>query len=461
VSTAAASPVESPKPRLTVRTSPGTSNNTLLGATCGVLLLAPLCFGAVQWWAIFGLEASASVLVALWAVRQWVGKELSVIPNPLYAPMLAFAGLIVVQYLLGTTAYRYATYSHFLIYSAYGMLAFVITQTLRRSSQLRTLAWVVCAYGGVVAFMSLLQGLSQNAKLFWIWTLDQSRLIYGPYVNHNHYAGLMELLTPFPLVLAVSRFTHQNHKFVAAGIGALMAGTIFLSGSRGGMIAFAVQMLALAVLSVRRTEKKWNQPGLLIAGIVVVIALTFWVGGSELTRRIASIHTETRQELSGGTRLSIDRDSLRMWTKRPLLGWGFGAFPEVYPQFRSFYTSFFVNQAHNDYLQLLVETGLAGFAIAVWFLTVTMRRAIGKLKNWTETPNGVLTAGCLLGCIGILVHSFLDFNLQIPANAALFYVLCAIAAAEPVHESRRRRLRRRSSAILEIGPPLPDSQQSP
>lgn len=458
MSTAAASHIEPREPLLTVRTPPRISNNALLGGTCAVLLLAPLCFGAVQWWAIFGLEACATLLFALWAVRQWIGKELNVVSNPLYSPMLAFVGLAALQYSLGLTAYRYATYTHLLLYLAYGMVAFIATQSLRRSSQLQNLSWAVCAYGGAVALFALLQGLAPNGKLYWIWALEQNGLIYGPYVNHNHYAGLMELLTPFPLVLANSRFTHQNQKFALIGVGALMAGTIFLSGSRGGMLAFAVQLIALALLLSRRPEKNWKQPGLLIAVMVAMIAVLFWIGGSELTRRLVSIHTETHQELSGGTRLSIDRDSVRMWTKRPLLGWGFGTFPDVYPQFRSFYTSFFVNQAHNDYLQFLVETGLAGVAVALWFLTLMARRAVRKLKNWTETPNGVLTAGCLLGVLGILVHSFLDFNLQIPANAALFYVLCAVAASEPVAESLRRRVRRRSDSVLEIGPPVTGSQ---
>jgi len=101
-----------------------------------------------------------------------------------------------------------------------------------------------------------------------------------------------------------------------------------------------------------------------------------------------------------------------------------------------------VNEAHNDYLQLLVETGLAGAVIAFWFLLLTFRRARTKLANWTETVNGTMTVAALLACIGILVHSVLDFNLQIPANAAFFYVLCAIAASEPLHESQRRRVRR-------------------
>jgi len=95
----------------------------------------------------------------------------------------------------------------------------------------------------------------------------------------------------------------------------------------------------------------------------------------------------------------------------------------------------------------LVETGIVGFAIAVWFLVLTFRRAWAKLENWTETVNGTLTVAALIGCIGILVHSFLDFNLQIPANAALFYVLCAVAASNPLPESQRRRSRRQNLVL--------------
>lgn len=57
-----------------------------------------------------------------------------------------------------------------------------------------------------------------------------------------------------------------------------------------------------------------------------------------------------------------------------------------------------------------------------------------------------------LGCVGILVHSFLDFNLQVPANAAMFYVLCAVAASNPLQESQRRRSRRNHYLIVEPPP---------
>ncbi len=447
-----------PEPAPVAKVSqPRLTNTALLSSACVVLLLGPLVFGAVEPWSIFALETCAVLLLAVWAFRQWTNSEVNISENVVYRPMAAFFVLVTLQWVIGTTAYRLVTYTHLLLYAAYGMLVFVVTQTLRRSSQFEMLAKLFSAYGLVVASFAILQGLAPNGKLYWVFTLEQGGLIYGPYVNHNHYAGLMEMLMPFPLVLATSHFTDGNRKIAVAGIAALMAGSIFLSGSRGGMAAFVAQMVVLGVLLARKRDGSWKQPLMLGGFLAVVIIFLIWMGGNELTQRLASIHSEAREELSGGVRLSIDRDCLHMLLKRPLLGWGLGAFPIAYPQFRSFYTTFFVNQAHNDYLQLLVETGLAGFAIVVWFLVLVFRQASSKIKNWTETASGALTVAALLGCVGILVHSFLDFNLQVPANAALFYVLCAIAASPPLQESQRRRVVRRHNLIVEPAPEAPAS----
>ncbi|MGH9643166.1 MAG: hypothetical protein ACRD3Q_12165, partial [Terriglobales bacterium] len=77
-----------------------------------------------------------------------------------------------------------------------------------------------------------------------------------------------------------------------------------------------------------------------------------------------------------------------------------------------------------------------------------------------ETASGALTAAALLGCVGILVHSALDFNLQIPANAAIFYVLCAIAAAPSLQESTRKRVLRRRNLIVQPVDPIPPAMPS-
>jgi O-antigen ligase len=149
--------------------------------------------------------------------------------------------------------------------------------------------------------------------------------------------------------------------------------------------------------------------------------------------------TEARGEISGGMRLSIDRDTVHMFRQRPILGWGLGTFPVVYPQFRSFYTNFFVNEAHNDYLQLLSEMGLLGLGTTLWFLVVLYRKAIRKTGKWLSDVSSAVTLSCTLGVVGILVHSFVDFNLQIPSNAALFYVFCSLAAAPPLLQRARKR----------------------
>ena len=92
---------------------------------------------------------------------------------------------------------------------------------------------------------------------------------------------------------------------------------------------------------------------------------------------------------------------------------------------------FFVNAAHNDYLQVLVETGLAGFACVVWFIILLYRNGLRRFDGGNQTWRGVLRVAALVGCTGILVHSLFDFNLQIPANAALFYVFCALVSSLP------------------------------
>ncbi len=412
--------------------------SVLLWGTFGLLMFGPVAFGSVEPWSIFTLEAGATLLILLWLAKQWIDGEVKIKWNPLFLPMAAFAVLIVIQLAAGGTAYRHDTVSGALLYCAYAMLCFLSSQVLFRNFQARRLAFVFSIYGAALASFALLQGIASNGKLYWMRTPRMGGQIYGPYVNHNHYAGLMEMLVPIPLVLSVSHLASSRQRMLAAATAAVMASTIFLSGSRGGMLALLMELLIFAVVLVRR-QRGIKTAVSVGAFLLIVISLLTWVGGGELGRRVSSISTETRSEITGGMRLTIDRDALHMFAKKPVLGWGLRAFPVVYPQFRSFYTNFFVNEAHNDYLQLLVEMGLLGFGAMLWFLIVVYRRAVSKIKDWTSDVSGTVTLACMLGCSGILVHSAVDFNLQIPANAALFYVFCTIAAADAFAQPARKR----------------------
>lgn len=428
-------------------------NTVILYGTFGLLMFGPIAFGAVEPWAIFVLEVGVVILMLIWLAKQWLDEEITVLWNPLFPPMAAFGLLVLLQIVFKTSAYPHNTIAKAMLYCVYGMLCFLANQSLIRSSQARKVGMILALYGSVLAAFALVQGIAPNGKIYWVRLPRSGGWIYGPYVNHNHYAGIMEMLVPIPLVISLSRLTHEKERTAAGVAAAIMVGTIFLSGSRGGMLAIFAELAVLAAVLFR--QKKNIR--IAIAGItfvVVLVSVLAWLGGKELTERVASISTEAHTEISGGVRLSIDRDAFQMFRRKPVLGWGLGTFRVVYPQFRSFYTNFYVNEAHNDYLQLLSETGIVGFGIFVWFLIVLYRRAFRKIANWTSQLTGALTLACLLGFTGILVHSFFDFNLQIPANAAFFYVYCSLATASPLLQ----RVHKRKPVEIEPEVALPASE---
>jgi O-antigen ligase len=423
------------------------AGTVLLYGIFGLLLFGPLAFGTTEPWSIFLLEAGSAALFLVWIRKQVLEGELKIRSNPLFLPMGAFGLIILSQLIFRRSAYPHDTVVMALKYFAYALLCFLAGQTFLRGSQARSLAKIFSWYGAALAAFALIYGVSSNGKLYWLRLPRNGGWVYGPYVNHNHYAGLMEMLVPIPLVLALTGMASNKTRAAAAAAAAVMVGTIFLSGSRGGMLAIVTELVILAGFLVKQ-KRGLRAPVLIGLFLAIVVALLLWVGGGELSRRIAGVGL-SHSEISSDTRINIDRDGLRMFLKKPLLGWGLGTFPVVYPQFRSFYTNFFINEAHNDYLQLLVEMGLLGFGTMLWFLLTLYAQALKKIGNWTEEMSGATALACVLGLSGILVHSALDFNLQIPANAALFYVLCTVAASEPFARPARKRRPVRSKPLEE------------
>ena len=120
----------------------------------------------------------------------------------------------------------------------------------------------------------------------------------------------------------------------------------------------------------------------LLAVCVFVLGLLVFVGKGQVLGRLGG--------LAPGIRWNITKDCLRMFSHRPVWGWGLGTFPIVYPAFRTFYTNLFVNEAHNDYAQLLVETGLLGFVLMLWFLVFLYRYGLpGTSRRWEFRWDGV------------------------------------------------------------------------
>jgi O-antigen ligase len=409
----------------------------------GLLIFGPLALGGVEPWAVLVLEVGTATLFSLWCVRQLPLGQMEIVAHPLLAPAGFFALLIACQILFRRSVYVDATISQALKYAAYGMLVFLTAQAAKRRSDLKYLAMSLTVFGFVFAVFAMLQSLSGTAKIYWFHEPSSSNaVIFGSYANHNHYAGLMELLIPFPLVFSLSELWRGAKRTLWAFAAVVMSASLFLSKSRGGMIAFVVQLLFVGWLSLRRRSKYRYVS--LAAATVLLVAILLWLDSSGLIReRVTSLGNPMA---AAGIRFTILQDSGRMFAARPLLGWGLDVFPIAYPQYRSFATDFFVNQAHNDYLQVLVETGAIGFLLVLFFLYRLYRNALPHTREWTHDLKSSVRTAALVGCTGLLVHSFSDFNLHVPANAALFYVLALIAAApdnKPAHSSTRR-VRRRS-----------------
>jgi O-antigen ligase len=399
---------------------------------CALLIFAVLAFGAVDEWSTFAFEAGAAVLFLVWAGQEVVSGQVKLSKNPLYLPALLFFGLILAQVALRRSAYEYVTKYEALQYVSYGIVLLIGAECVRKKGARRIFALVMIVFGAGYAFFALAQQLNSNGKIFWVHSSQFRGSMYGSYVNHNHYAGLMEMLVPIPFVVSMGHLFRGGQRALVGSCAVLMAGTIFLSGSRGGMLAFVFEMVLFAALTLGKRRSPRIALGS-IAVCVFILALLIFVGKGQVLGRLG--------DLGPGMRLDITKDSLRMFSQRPVVGWGLGTFPTVYPSFRSFYTNLFVNEAHNDYAQLLVETGLLGFGLMLWFLVRLYQYGLPTSRRWEFEWDGAVSLAALLGCTGILLHSFVDFNLQIPANAALFYVLCGLAASPLAASSKPGRSR--------------------
>jgi len=413
---------------------------------CALLLFGPLALGGVEGWSIAIFELSAAILLCHWAVTEIVGGEVNVEWNPLFAPMLALGAVGVAQMLSGHTADRSDTASELWLYAAYGFVAFLAVQLLWNSLLVR-FAKIMAVFGGVYALFAVLQEFTAGGKMYWTGAALNWNS-YGSYVNHNHYAGLMELLIAFPLVLALRGFRRGGAgmwlvRLVAA---VLMAASVVLSQSRGGMFALGVELLFLAIVWMRQFSLRKAAAGSVALAAVTALLLA-WIAPEQVVSRLTDTHDPAR--------LLILHDSVRMFLAHPIAGSGLGTFANAFPHYRVFFDGFFVNHAHNDYAELALDTGVVGLAMAIWFLVVLYRQGFRNVRRARVSEPALISTAALAGCTGLLAHSFLDFNLHVPANAALFFVLCAAATAKNQQRSgESEREPQTSSSGFAVGKPL-------
>jgi O-antigen ligase len=389
---------------------------------CALLAFGVLAFGAVEEWAQAVLQVSAAVLLFLWALRLYRRKaEQLVIPQE-FLPLIAFALLVVAQWAFHWTASRYYTRSELQLLTLYMIVVFLMSQAYSRASHWRGLIWFLMSLGFFVSIFGILQHLAGNGKLYWFRTMRFGGLPFGPYVNRNHFAGFAELLIPVALVPLVLGKVRRERLFLVGLFALVPIVALLLSASRGGIISLGVQLVVLfLLLRVRQTRRR----NVIAGGIVVLCAVMMvsWIGIQQILNRFSPQH----MEVTVGKRTAMRHDTWRLFLAHPIVGTGLGTFEMVFPPYDSLYDGKVVNHAHNDYLETLAETGLVGGLCCALFLGVILVNSMKGLAEPGSSFAAVLNLSGLIGCVGLLVHSLVDFNLHIPANAVLFFVSAHMA----------------------------------
>src|SRR6202158_3810739 len=393
---------------------------------CAVLVFAIAAHGAVEDWARAVLETSAGLLFVFWAVRAYVAREERGLISPLLPPLLALILLALGQILFRGTASPYDTRSELQLVTALTLLFFLATQAFRTAADWRFFVWFIMSFGFLVAIFGILQHLTFNGKLYWFREMRYGGIPFGPYVNRNHFAGFAELVIPVALVPLVLGKVRQDRWFIVGLFAVLPIVALFLSASRGGIVSLGMELAVIALwLVFRRT----SGTQMIAGGAVLMVALLLvsWLGVSKILQRFSGMQS---LEATSGKRASMRLDTWRIFLDHPLVGAGLGTLQVVFPRYETLYDGKIVNHTHNDYLEALAETGIIGGLCCAWFLWVLLAESVKRSRQLSNSFNGVLQLSGSVACSGFLVHSLVDFNLHIPANALLFFLMAHLATGE-------------------------------
>ncbi|HXN21379.1 MAG TPA: O-antigen ligase family protein [Candidatus Dormibacteraeota bacterium] len=391
---------------------------------CALAAFAVAAHGAVENWSSAVLEVGSAVLLAYWGFLVFRGSAQHIRSHPLFAPLATFAGVVLFQLLLKVTVSPYAAKVELLRLFSYGVLLFLAVQAYRTLEDWRGFVWFLLVLGFVVSVFGILQHLTFNGKLYWVREMRYGGIPFGPYVNRNHFAGFVELVVPPGLAALVMGKVRRDQWMLVGVLTLFPIAALFLSASRGGIISFLVEIFALLLLIwLGRREQKQ----LLVGALVVLLAggLVAWLGVAQALDRFSGYR---EFEVKEDKRVSMARDTWRIFLDHPIVGTGMGTFQSVFPKYETLYDGKIVNHAHNDYVEVLAETGVAGVACCAWFLSVLLVKGVQNVRNRTSALQATLQMGALVSCVGLLTHSLVDFNLHIPSNALLFFLLAGFAS---------------------------------
>jgi O-antigen ligase len=330
--------------------------------------------------------------------------------------------------------------------SAYIALFFLTIALVTSRKRLRLVLVILTIIGTLEAFYAIVAYLARGQPVLSFFGAD-GRVVTGTYVNKNHFAGLMEVTIPAALGLMLAgsskKYGHDWREalrkfadFFLRDAGwlsfclVLMLTALILSASRGGIAALIFGTSFAVVVAVIFRGRGTRESGVLVRLTALVIVGVTWLGAGELVEKLENIGLASNRGDIRDTTLKIIED---FW----LTGSGAGTFRWVFPIYKDGrFGSGFYEHAHNDYLELLSEQGIMGLMLAgIAIATLLLRIVIAYVRRNDSMVRGALFFA-ISASAALMAHGGVDFNFNIPANAAIFFVLLGVGAAAGRLETR-------------------------
>lgn len=312
--------------------------------------------------------------------------------------------------------------------------------------RVKSLIGLVIVVGASSAVFGIARDLYFDTHTDLLATYPQQKQGYAQFLNRNHFVFLAEMVFGLLLGVLIKGGLPDILKFCGWVIAGTLTYAAITANSRGGLISLAaLTLLAVPLHILTRNEpdepfeeldwrSKRKRMILKICGSAALCSLVFalivttvvFVGGDKVVTRIERIKDELRSVDSNVVnRKHIWNSTIELIKNQPILGVGFGGYAAAIPRYDKSGGAFYLEQAHNDYLEILANGGIVGFALFGAFGAIVVSRLLRNLKSRDQFTKSC-AFGASLGIFGVLIHSFVDFGLHIMINALILAVLVVI-----------------------------------
>jgi O-antigen ligase len=393
-----------------------------VGSKLDFLLVAP--FNIVQWMTL--------AVMALWGARLWLMPRPKLLWPPVCWAVVAFALYAVIRYL--TAEIEYVARAEMIQVVIYAFLFLAIVNNLHRqeSAQLITLTLVFLAMA--IAFYAIYQFVTNTNKV-WLLQEPYPHRGTGTFISPNNLAGFLEMILPLALAYTItSRMKALPKIFTGYAAIAILAG-IVVTVSRGSWLATGLALLIFfAVLMFHHTHRA---PAIALLALFISGILFFAPHDVLFTARLKGLK-ESGGNITRDSRYLIWHDAVQLWHENPWWGIGPAHFDYRFGKYRPDLIQKSPDRVHNDYLNTLTDFGIVGIALVLLAVIAVFTCAIWTWRYVRGSPNTLgdhrsnklaLVLGASIGLVAILIHSFVDFNMHIPANALIAITLMALLAS--------------------------------